>query len=59
MIDLFHHLTRFSPVYAVVLLLMEWAFNSYEKNKIAIDGFGKLKPGKKIDVTAKDNTVTE
>jgi dihydrolipoamide dehydrogenase len=31
-----------------------------EKNKIdVIDGFGKLKPGKKIDVTAKDNTVTE
>ena len=31
-----------------------------KKNKIdVIDGFGKLKPGKKIDVTAKDNTVTE
>lgn len=31
-----------------------------KKNKIdVIDGFGKLKPGKKIDVTDKDNTVTE
>ena len=31
-----------------------------KKNKIdVIDGFGKLKPGKKIDVSAKDNTVTE
>jgi dihydrolipoamide dehydrogenase len=31
-----------------------------KKNKIdVIDGFGKLKPGKKIDVTSKDNKVTE
>jgi len=31
-----------------------------KKNKIdVIDGFGKLKPGKKIDVTDKDNKVTE
>ena len=31
-----------------------------KKNKIdVIDGFGKLKPGKKVDVTAADNTVTE
>jgi dihydrolipoamide dehydrogenase len=31
-----------------------------KKNKIdVIDGFGKLKPGKKVDVTDKDNKVTE
>jgi len=31
-----------------------------KKNKIdVIDGFGKMKPGKKIDVTAADGTVTE
>ncbi|WPR72880.1 dihydrolipoyl dehydrogenase [Flavobacterium sp. NG2] len=31
-----------------------------KKNKIdVINGFGKLKPGKKIDVTDKDNKVTE
>jgi dihydrolipoamide dehydrogenase len=31
-----------------------------KKNKIdVLDGFGKLKPGKKIDVTDKDNKVTE
>ena len=31
-----------------------------KKNKIdVIDGFGKLKPGKKIDVTDKDKNVTE
>ncbi|MFV5695867.1 dihydrolipoyl dehydrogenase [Flavobacterium sp. LB3P122] len=31
-----------------------------KKNKIdVIDGFGKLKPGKKVDVTDKDNNVTE
>jgi len=31
-----------------------------KKNKIdVIDGFGKLKPGKKIDVTDKDNKITE
>ena len=31
-----------------------------KKNKIdVIEGFGKLKPGKKIDVTATDRTVTE
>ena len=31
-----------------------------KKNKIdVIDGFGKIKPGKKIDVTDKDNKVTE
>jgi dihydrolipoamide dehydrogenase len=31
-----------------------------KKNKIdVIEGFGKLKPGKKIDVTAKDGKVTE
>jgi dihydrolipoamide dehydrogenase len=31
-----------------------------KKNKIeVIDGFGKIKPGKKVDVTAADGTVTE
>ena len=31
-----------------------------KKNKIdVIDGFGKLKPGKKVDVTDKENKVTE
>ncbi len=31
-----------------------------KKNKIeVINGFGKLKPGKKVDVTAEDGTVTE
>ena len=31
-----------------------------KKNKIdIIDGFGKVKPGKKVDVTAEDGTVTE
>ncbi|MEL1241327.1 dihydrolipoyl dehydrogenase [Flavobacterium flavipallidum] len=31
-----------------------------KKNKIdVINGFGKLKPGKKLDVTAQDGTVTE
>ncbi|MFC5684009.1 dihydrolipoyl dehydrogenase [Flavobacterium sp. MAHUQ-51] len=31
-----------------------------KKNKIdVIEGFGKLKPGKKLDVTAKDGNVTE
>ena len=31
-----------------------------KKNKIdIIDGFGKIKPGKKVDVTAADGTVTE
>ncbi|MFD2890496.1 dihydrolipoyl dehydrogenase [Flavobacterium chuncheonense] len=31
-----------------------------KKNKIdVIDGFGKVKPGKKVDVTAADGTVTE
>ncbi|MBG6063509.1 dihydrolipoamide dehydrogenase [Flavobacterium sp. CG_9.1] len=31
-----------------------------KKNKIdVLDGFGKLKPGKKVDVTDKDNKVTE
>ena len=31
-----------------------------KKNKIdVIDGFGKVKPGKKVDVTDKDNKVTE
>ncbi len=31
-----------------------------KKNKIdVIDGFGKLKPGKKVDVTDQDNKVTE
>lgn len=31
-----------------------------KKNKIdIIDGFGKIKPGKKVDVTAEDGTVTE
>ncbi|MBE0391380.1 dihydrolipoamide dehydrogenase [Flavobacterium sp. 7E] len=31
-----------------------------KKNKIdVIDGFGKIRPGKKIDVTDKDNKVTE
>ncbi|UFH34237.1 dihydrolipoyl dehydrogenase [Flavobacterium acetivorans] len=31
-----------------------------KKNKIdVIEGFGKLKPGKKVDVTDKDNKVTE
>lgn len=31
-----------------------------KKNKIdVIDGFGKMKPGKKVDVTAADGTVTE
>ena len=31
-----------------------------KKNKIdIIDGFGKIKTGKKVDVTAEDGTVTE
>ena len=31
-----------------------------KKNKIdVIEGFGKIKPGKKVDVTATDNSVTE
>ena len=31
-----------------------------KKNKIdVIDGFGKIKPGKKVDVTAADGKVTE
>src|SRR5690554_7903677 len=31
-----------------------------KKNKIdVIDGFGKIKPGKKVDVTDKDGKVTE
>ena len=31
-----------------------------KKNKIdIIDGFGKIKPGKKVDVTAADGTVKE